>query len=166
MKIAPHRTIRYYRLRFVRLQGAPEVLARGVALGTFIGITPTIPLHTISILLLAIMMRSSKIAALLASIVVSNPLTFFPQYYLSWRLGNWLLNANLSWERINKVTAVLASDGGFQASLAALGSLGGEALTVMLLGGAVLALPFSLAAYYMSLYFFVTIRNRRLKKLY
>lgn len=165
MKIAPLRTIRYLYLRFVRLQGDPAVLARGVALGTFIGITPTIPFHTVSILLLALTMRASKIAALLSSLVVSNPVTFFLEYYLSWRLGSFLLNTKISWQRINEVTSVLASDPGFQSSLTALASLSSEAITTMLLGGAILALPFALASYYLSFFFFVKMRNRRLNKL-
>ena len=42
-------------------------------------------------LTLALFLRGSKVAALIASVMVSNPLTFFPQYYFSWQIGNWLL---------------------------------------------------------------------------
>ena len=91
MKLEPRRTARYYYLRFIRLKGDPSVLARGVAVGTFIGITPTIPFHTVMALGLSFILRGSKVAALLATFLVSNPLTFFPQYYLSWQIGNWLL---------------------------------------------------------------------------
>ncbi|MEA1867995.1 MAG: DUF2062 domain-containing protein, partial [Thermodesulfobacteriota bacterium] len=44
---SPGRTVRYQWLRLVRLRGDPFVLARGIAIGTFIGLTPTIPFHTI-----------------------------------------------------------------------------------------------------------------------
>jgi len=39
-KIEPQRTARYYYLKFIRLKGDPAMLARGVAVGVFIGITP------------------------------------------------------------------------------------------------------------------------------
>ena len=38
-KIQPQRAARYYYLRFIRLQGDPHTLARGVAIGLFIGVT-------------------------------------------------------------------------------------------------------------------------------
>ena len=47
MKIDLQRTFKFYYLKFVRLQGAPSVLARGVAVGTFIAVTPTIPFHVV-----------------------------------------------------------------------------------------------------------------------
>ena len=81
MKFQPLRASKYYYLRFIRLRGKPSVLARGVAVGIFIGITPTIPFHTILALIFAYVLRGSKIAALLATFLVSNPLTFFLQYY-------------------------------------------------------------------------------------
>jgi uncharacterized protein (DUF2062 family) len=83
MKFQPGRTAKYYYLRFLRLRGKPGELARGVAIGIFVGITPTIPFHTILALILAMILRGSKIAALLATVLVSNPLTFVSQkYYL------------------------------------------------------------------------------------
>ena len=74
MKIEPQRTIRYYYLKFIRLKGDPSSLARGVAVGTFIGITPTIPFHTVMTLALAFLLRGSKVAALLATVIVSRDL--------------------------------------------------------------------------------------------
>ena len=47
------RTLRYHWLKFLRLQDDPRKLAWGMALGIFIGITPTIPFHFVSILFLA-----------------------------------------------------------------------------------------------------------------
>jgi len=155
------RFFRYYYLRFIRLQGDPREIARGIALGIFIGITPTIPLHTVLILLLAIFLRASKLAGLLASCVVSNPLTFFFQYYLSWRLGTWLTPYELSWERIHEIMAIISGHIGFQKTMAELSKLGWESIAVMLVGGAVLALPFAVAGYFLSLYFYNKLRRKR-----
>jgi len=65
--IKPHRTLRYYLLKLKRLRGDPASLARGVALGVFTGITPTIPLHTISIIVLSFPFRANKISAIFAT---------------------------------------------------------------------------------------------------
>jgi uncharacterized protein (DUF2062 family) len=164
MKFEPGRTIRYYYLRFIRLQGDPKVIARGVAIGTFIGITPTIPLHTISAIVLALLLRGSKIAALLFTVIASNPLTFFFQYYFSWRLGNWLTFKNLSWAEISSVFKLISTHGSFQQTLLALGGLGQDALCILLLGGVVLALPLALLAYFLSYTFFSLLQKKRMAK--
>ncbi len=85
------RFFRYHYLRFKRLKGDPHTLAKGVAIGVFIGVTPTIPLHTILILALCFFMGGNAVAAVLSSMVVSNPLTFFIQYFLSWWVGSLFL---------------------------------------------------------------------------
>lgn len=160
----PRRLSRYYRLRFTRLRGDPRFLARGVALGTFIGITPTIPLHTIVTLALALILRTSKIPALLATVVVSNPLTFFLQYYLSWRIGNFIHPGVLSWERVTAMLTVIKNHASFSESIHAVLTLGFDAATVLLSGGIVLALPFALCAYFISLRFFSMVADKRKTK--
>lgn len=163
----PIRLVRYYYLKFLRLQGDPRSLARGVAIGIFIGITPTVPLHTVLILSLCLLFRASKVAGILASIIVSNPLTFFLQYYLSWRVGTVIFPGLLSWQRLQEVMAVLSSGSsgfsGFKSSLAAIGSLGLDAITVVVVGGTLLALPFTALSYYYSLKLFTRLRNKRSK---
>ena len=158
------RALRYYYIKFIRLKGDPDVLARGVAIGIFIGITPTIPLHTGLVLFFALVFRATKIAALLACVMVSNPLTFFLQYYLSWRIGNWLTPHDLSWPQISQIMGVLASEATFRETLDAVMSLGVETIIVMILGGCLLALPLSVAGYFSSLRFFTVLREKRAKK--
>lgn len=161
MKFEPIRTLKYYFLKITRLQGEPSFIARGVAAGIFIGITPTIPLHTFLAILLAFVCRGSKIAALLASLLVSNPLTIFFQYYLSWLCGNFITGGHLSWEKINAILETIASDIGFQESLAALSELSQQTIVTMLIGGAFLALPFTVLGYFITLNFFTAIRNKK-----
>lgn len=160
----PSRAARYYYLRILRLQGDPHTLARGVAIGLFIGVTPTIPLHSILILMFAFLLRGNPIAGLLSSWLVSNPLTFLPQYYLSWRIGKLLTETDLSWSRINEVIVLFSSGASFKESLAALGHLSKEAIFTLVLGGSLLAIPFAFAGYILSLYFFQTIRRKRREK--
>jgi len=164
MKIEPQRTIRYYYLKFIRLKGDPSTLARGVAVGTFIGITPTIPFHTVMALVLALVLRGSKVAALLATYIVSNPLTFFPQYYLSWQIGNWLLPGKHSWEDISELINLVVTGAGFNEILAAFSHVSMNSLTVLIGGGIILAIPFTAFFYCLSYNFFRTIQNKRLEK--
>ncbi len=164
MKIEPQRTLRYLTLRFKRLPGDPAFLATGVAVGIFVGVTPTIPFHTVLVLALAFILRGSKIAALLASLMVSNPLTFFMQYYLSWRTGAWLIHTDLSWERISRLVEYLSAGHGFSESLTAVTDLGREAIMVLVVGGCILALPLAVAGYVFSFYFFSALRKKRRKK--
>ncbi len=86
----PKRTSKYYYLKFLRLKGDPHSLALGTAIGVFIGITPSMPLHTILIVMATVATRSSTIAGILASFLVCNPVTYVPQYYLSTIVGNAL----------------------------------------------------------------------------
>jgi uncharacterized protein (DUF2062 family) len=164
MKIEPQRTIRYYYLKFIRLKGDPCTLARGVAVGTFIGITPTIPFHTIMTLALALVLRGSKVAALLATFIVSNPLTFFPQYYFSWQIGNWLTPGKHSWKDVSILIDAIINGGKFGETLTALGQIGMESLIILLAGGMVLALPFTLFFYCLSYMLFRSIQKKQLEK--
>ena len=161
MKLEPRRTIRYYYLRIIRLQGDPHVLARGVAIGIFVGITPTIPFHTILTIVLAFILRSSKIAALLFTVIVSNPLTIFFQYYFSWRLGTWLTFKDLSWKEIQAILDLISAHTGFREIVIALSGLGQDTLLVLLVGGTCLALPFALVGYLLAYYFFSEMQKKK-----
>lgn len=161
MKLQPQRTVRYYYLKFIRLKGDPDVLARGVAIGLFIGVTPTIPLHTVLILLITLVTRSSKIAGLLTSLIISNPLTIPPTYYFSWKVGAWLTRTDISWLRIKEVLDLVVSDAAFMARVASVAHLGREALVTLMLGGFVMALPCGLVGYVAAHRFFVTVQKKR-----
>lgn len=155
------RRLRYFKIRFLRLQGDPKSIARGVALGTFIGITPTLPLHTIATLIIAPLIRANLIGAFLAGFAVCNPLTYFPQYYLSWLIGNALTPYDLTWERIKAVMDIVLSGSGYQVTFDALSQLGIDTVIVMCLGGAILATPFTVAAYIATFRFFSKPRRNR-----
>ncbi len=160
----PNRAARYYYLKFLRLQGDPHSLALGVAIGLFVGITPTIPLHSALIIILAWLLRGNILAALIAATAISNPLTWLPQYYFSWRVGSWLLPGRLSWDRTQALLGLFTSGAGYKQYLAPLKQLGLEAVAVMLLGGILLAIPFACAGYIFSFKFFSTLRKKRLEK--
>ena len=154
------RALRYRLHRFKRLQGSIHSLSLGAGLGAAIGITPTIPLHSVLILAATLACRSNPIAGIFAATVVSNPLTLVPQYWLAWRIGDWFLPGRLSWDRL-RATLELFHTRGLMDSLQVLGDMGMDALLVMLAGGLVLALPTGLCTYVLVRRLFTRLRNRR-----
>lgn len=101
---------------------------------------------------------------MLATIMVCNPLTYVMQYYFSIVIGNAITPYNLNWDRMRLVLDVLLSKPGLIESIQSLGSLGLEAVIILLIGGSILALPFTIASYFVSLRFFITVQEKRRKK--
>jgi len=160
----PKRTARYYFIKFTRLQGDPQALAFGTAIGTFLGVIPIAPFHTIAVVLVTFITRTSTIAAYLATLLVCNPLTYVPQYYFSILIGNMLTPYNFTWERMKAVLDILLAKPGFMESVHVLGGIGYEAVIVLLVGGSILAIPFTIVSYGLSLRLFVKIKKNRRKK--
>ncbi len=163
MKWAPKRATRYYYLRFIRLQGSPYSLAMGSALGAAIGITPTLPLHTVCIVAVTLLFRVNTIAALMVATVFSNPLTFVAQYYYSWKIGDMLLPGRLSWERLQTMLA-LVKEAGFIEGIKIISQLGVDAIIVLLLGGCVIGIPLGIAVYFFSIRLFTRLQEKRRRK--
>lgn len=158
------RIFRYYYRRFQRLRGNPYALAGGFAIGVFIGLTPTMPLHTLTIILVTLATRTSTLAAILSSVIACNPVTYFPIYYFSMVIGNAVTPYSLNWEKIKSALDTLLSSESFTASLHIIVDLGVEASIVLLVGGFILALPFALVSYYLSLYFFIMMKKKKIEK--
>ncbi len=143
------RKIRYLYLRLRRLPGNPRQIAGGMAVGVFIGVTPTIPFHMISALIVAHLLRLSRVAALMGC-WVSNPLTIPAFYYFSFVIGRRLLYPDHA----------LSLPSTFD--LRELLLLGWEVNLALQLGGLILALPPGVAAYFLTLWAIRRYRSRRL----
>lgn len=142
------RLMRYHWLKFLRLQDDPRKLAWGMALGIFIGITPTVPFHFVTILFLAPMLRVSPVTAFLG-IQICNPLTLAPFYLAAYKVGHFFLNQGSLLRLAENYT---------YADLMHLLWRGGLALQV---GGVIIAIPPAIAAYFLTLR--IIKRFRRLK---
>jgi len=77
-------------VRFVRLRGTPDEVAKGVALGIFIGMTPTFGFQMAIAVFFAILLRENKLAAALG-VWITNPLTAPFIYALEYESGRLLL---------------------------------------------------------------------------
>jgi uncharacterized protein (DUF2062 family) len=84
------RQIKLNFLRFVRLRGAPDEIAKGVALGIFIGMTPTFGFQIVLALFFAWLLKENKLAALLG-VWITNPVTAPFIYALEYESGRLLL---------------------------------------------------------------------------
>lgn len=83
------RILRLYRLRLMRLRGEPHQVAGGMAIGVFVGMTPTVPLHTVLAVIAAFIAGKSKLAAALG-VWVANPLVLPFIYLLDYQVGRWI----------------------------------------------------------------------------
>ena len=145
------RVLRYHWLKFRRLQEDPRKIAGGIALGVFIGITPTIPFHTVAVLSLAALLRVSPVTAFIG-IQIGNPLTVPAIYLAAYKVGQFLLYRGKP--------LVFPETFSFEAWLNVLWQ-GGVALQV---GGVVLAIAPAIVAYFVTLWIVQRYRRRKAAK--
>ncbi|MEZ6129298.1 MAG: DUF2062 domain-containing protein [Planctomycetaceae bacterium] len=135
------------------LDDAPHPIALGVAIGVFVGLTPTVGIQTVLILALVVLCRPFFYfngSAAMAATYVSNPFTMVPLYYFWYRLGSWFVPGRISFEDF---TAALQFDGlaGWWTTVC---NLGVQVGVPTLIGG-LLTAPFGVAIAYPAAYFLV-----------
>jgi uncharacterized protein (DUF2062 family) len=145
------RFCRYHWLKFLRLQGDPRRIAWGMALGVFVGITPTVPFHTVAALSLAALLGVSPVTAFIG-IQIGNPLTIVPIYILAYKVGQFVLYRGQP--------LVFPHTFSFTAWIAVLGQ-GGLALQV---GGLIIALPPAIVSYFLTLWVVQRYQRRKAEK--
>jgi len=129
------------------LQGDPHYVAMGMAIGVFIGITPTIPLHTVIAVALAFVLRGSKPAAIIG-VWCANPITIPLFYWASYEVGMFLLGKSIPFDVNYK-------------SIGELMELGLDVTVAMIAGGAILGILPGIAAYFITRKIFTKIRSRK-----
>jgi len=149
--------------RFKELQGSPSYLARGVAIGVFVGFAPIMPIKTLLILAMTIVLRGSTIAALLVCTSICNPITYAPLYYIAWLVGNLLLPGKSSWALLETTIAVMQQSS-LPEALALAGQIGFDTTVVLLAGGLVLALPLALCSYPIAYRLFIKFSKKESEK--
>jgi uncharacterized protein (DUF2062 family) len=145
------RALRYQWLKFLRLQEDPRKLAWGMALGVFIGVTPTIPFHLVAALSLAALFRVSPVTTIIG-IQVGNPLTIAPIYLAAYKVGQFLLYRGKP--------LVFPQTFSFEAWLRVLWQ-GGVALQV---GGIIIAIPPAIVAYFLTLWIVQRYQRRKAQR--
>ena len=132
-----------------KLQGDPHHIAMGIAVGVFVGMTPTFPFHTAIALFLALVLRGSKPAAVIG-VWVGNPFTM-PFFYLgSYMIGTFLLGHSSPFDiKYASVTELLG--------------LGLDTTLAIVTGGVILGILPALGTYFVARKAFTVIRARHEK---
>lgn len=87
------------------LDDSPHAIALGVAIGIFVGLTPSVGVQTIMVLAIVVLTRPFFYfngTAAMASTYISNPVTMAPMYYFWYRLGASVLgsDANVNFDAL------------------------------------------------------------------
>jgi uncharacterized protein (DUF2062 family) len=88
------RWYRLYYLRLLRWREKPQFIARGLALGVFSGCFPFFGLQIIIGVILATLLRGSKVAAAAAT-WISNPLTYVPLFIFNYQVGKFIVGIEI-----------------------------------------------------------------------
>ena len=104
------RSSRYVVYRLRRLSDTPHAVALGFAVGVFSAFTPFIGTHLVVAMLLAWVIGGSIVGAVLGTFL-GNPLTYPLIWYVTYRVGNFMLGAD------TKTREIDLSGGIFQSSL-------------------------------------------------
>ena len=139
--------IREFVERVKKLEGDPHYIAMGMAIGVFVGITPTMPFHTVIAVALAFILRGSKAAAAIG-VWFCNPFTA-PFFYLgSYKVGMFIFGNSAPFDI--KYESILE-----------LIKLGMDVTMAMIAGGIILGILPGIVAYFITRKIIATIRSRR-----
>lgn len=141
------RKLREFHDRFISLRGDPGKIAMGMAIGVFIGVTPTIPFHTILIIFLTMLFRQNLTAAMLGAWIM-NPVTIPVFYFAEYEIGKLLLGPG--------PPEIVLNAYNWDAIMAA----GWHIFYPLQIGGIILAPLFAVPAYFITHRFTVALRKR------
>ncbi|MGW8313037.1 MAG: DUF2062 domain-containing protein [Desulfuromonadales bacterium] len=144
------RQVKLLILRFIRLRGLPEEIAKGVALGIFIGMTPTFGFQMVIAIFFAYLLRENRLAAVLG-VWITNPVTAPFIYAAEYEGGRLLLGMD---------RASLPTEFTWQAYT----HLGWEILFPMWVGGIVFGIIFGFLSYLITLKLVPMVKNWRIRR--
>lgn len=137
-------------IRLIRLRAEPDAVARGMALGLFIGMTPTFGIQMFLALIFAFVLRQNKIAALIG-VWNTNPLTAPIIYGLEYEVGRVLMQLP------HPETAI-------QFDYNTLRELGWLVASPLCLGSLILGVPVALIGYALTLHFVPVLKQWRIPR--
>jgi len=85
------RRLKYFVVfRILHADDTPRRIALGVAIGLFVGWTPTVGIQMVIALALATLLKANKIIPV-ALVWITNPVTMLPIFYINWVVGRFLM---------------------------------------------------------------------------
>jgi uncharacterized protein (DUF2062 family) len=137
-------------IRLIRLRVQPDEIARGMALGLFIGMTPTLGVQMFLALFFGFILRQNKIAALIG-VWISNPLTAPIIYGMEYEIGRMLMG-------------IARPDAAIEFTFEAMRGLGWSLAAPLSLGSLVLGVPAALIGYALTLHFIPVMRQWKIPR--
>ena len=144
-------SLHHYYLRLMRLKGQPGEVAGGMAIGVFVGMTPTVPLHTILAVSIAYLLKKSKLAAA-AGVWIANPVLLPLVYFLDYKVGRAITG---------KTVSTFAPS---HFSISHLIKLGWEISYPMFIGGLIIGLLFAIPSYFITKQLIILYREKKGKR--
>lgn len=138
--------VRLLKRMLLRINGEPREIARGVAIGVFVGMTPFFGIHIPISLGLASLLRGNYVAALIG-IQITNVFTAPFIYALSFKIGSWFHKADIvfNFSDFLSMDAILHLFGTFR-----------DVIIILCIGGVLIGLPLSLISHLCVYYLFKT----------
>ncbi len=144
------RQVKLMIVRFVRLRGLPTEIAKGMALGIFIGMTPTFGFQMAIALFFAYLLRENRLAAILG-VWITNPVTAPFIYAAEYEVGRRVLGL----ERVGLPT---------EFTWKAYTHLGWEILFPMWVGGIIAGIVFGFLTYVMTLWLIPIVKTWKIRR--
>lgn len=132
--------------KLIHSHATPEEVAQGFALGIFISLTPTIGIQTLLAIGMAALLKKNEIAAIVG-VWLTNPLTFLPIYFFTYRLGHLFLG--------EVSPKPLKPEG-----IVDFFHIGGDLLIPLWLGGFTVGIVAAVISYYMARWFYPYLKKK------
>ncbi len=162
--VRARRLYRYYYNKAVREKGTPEYVARGWAIGMFVGFAMPFGLQLVVSVPLAFLMKGSKLGAVVGT-MTTNHFTIFVIYPFQCWLGSYLIGKPLSFSTISSKLELVIQNQDYET----LFGLGKDVIAAFFIGGFLLAFISTPICYYAVRKMVIQYRRnkekRRLKKL-
>lgn len=147
--------------------GSPRQVARGLAIGIFVGLTPPLGLQMVAAAIIATLLHANRAAAI-AAVWITNPFTALPIYAATYRVGLLFVPHYKPVSIRKRLTSVVVDEDGEWLNLAQqfreLTSLGTEVLVPMSLGGLFVGLLLACVVYLLTLVGISLAHPKRCKK--
>lgn len=153
------RITRYYYFKFIRQSGEPEYIARGAALGLFIGMLVPFGFQIAAVIPLAIWFKAAKIPSIVFTFV-TNHFTIWIIYPIQCYVGSWLIFRPLDYDQIVESLENVIEKQSFQE----LFNLGWTVVASFFAGGLLFALMLSIPGYFIALKMIILYRLRKQNK--
>ena len=157
------RRLKQYIELIFQLKDTPESIARGVAIGMFVAMTPTVGIQMLIVLFLSLFIPFNRVAGLIM-VYISNPLTLVPIYWLDYWTGALLFGYPLVGIEDFKTLFQFQSSLFYEQFLEFLGkclALGAEVYVPMFLGGIIWGLALGIPLYPLTLWLIRKYRSRK-----